>query len=324
MSKNIFRIFDPRVLRNDETNYAELNGNSYRDRKDAYIKSLETEITRSRASEATLIFESEKLRNRVNTLTKMLLQNGIDIPAQEDSASLVGHSNPEMYAHEIRSNAKDNFIHGKEMITEHDVLFDTRAPGSSSAIGRRIDLPLRQDHQRKEILYTESPPETQNTPSSSFTNNTRLCELDPAILGMDFVLTLESPCLGHLHGDPDQPDEPNGHALTTSAQIEFSTPLSYLRPHEPRDKPGHQAPAAVLSRLLDLATNLCADGELTPIQAWNYVRCQPHFGGVEVRSLRNLEERLRKTVKCHGFGAVIESSALEEAVHETLLIGQSF
>ncbi|KAI1493516.1 hypothetical protein F5X96DRAFT_666725 [Biscogniauxia mediterranea] len=301
---------------------------SYRDRKDAYIKSLETEVARSRASEATLIHESEKLRSTVQTLTRLLSQHGITIPSQENPVSSVGHNiTPEMYAPEVRDDTRNNAVYEGEMVTEHGTTFDPPAPGllkGHSIVERQTDLLAWQDHPRKELSYIGQQPETQNASSTSYTNDTRLCELDPAILGMDFVLTLESPCLGHLHGDPDQPDEPNGHALTASAQLQFSPPSSYIKPHEPRRKSSHHAPAAVLSRLLDLAANLCSDGEVTPIQAWNYVRRRPHFGGVEVRSLRDLEERLRRMVKCHGFGAVIEFSALEEAVHETLMLGQSF
>ncbi|KAI0597469.1 hypothetical protein F4775DRAFT_560332 [Biscogniauxia sp. FL1348] len=332
MSNTIFRIFNPRgpkedsaAKRRDQLRRAQ---RSYRDRKDAYIKSLETEIARTRASEATLIRESENLRSTIQSLTKLLSQHGIAISGQENPASSMGHSTPKVYTPPSRYDTRNHAVYGRHMVTEDEATFDIPTLGLSNGhntVEIQSDLPpMQQDHTRKETPSIESQPKTQYTPITSYTNETRLCELDPEILGMDFVLTLESPCLGHLHGDPDQPDEPNGHALTTSAQLQFSSPSSHTKPHEPRAKSSHHPPEAVLSRLLDLAPSLCSDGEVTPIQAWNYVRCHPRFGGAAVRSLRHLEERLRSTVTCHGFGAVMEFSALVEAVQETLLLGQRY
>lgn len=62
-----------------------------------------------------------------------------------------------------------------------------------------------------------------------------------------------------------------------------------------------QAPAALLSRLLGLSPVLCAEGEITPVQAWNYIQQQPGFGGFELGRVRNLAEKLRTQVQCHGY-----------------------
>jgi hypothetical protein len=56
----------------------------------------------------------------------------------------------------------------------------------------------------------------------------------------------------------------------------------------------------MLERLLSLAPDLSDEGEMTPIQAWNNIRCRPNFGGLTARSLGILAERLKKAVKCHG------------------------
>jgi hypothetical protein len=56
----------------------------------------------------------------------------------------------------------------------------------------------------------------------------------------------------------------------------------------------------MLERLLSLAPDLSDEGEMTPIQAWNNIRCRPNFGGLNARSLGILAERLKKAVKCHG------------------------
>ncbi|KAJ1323552.1 AP-1-like transcription factor [Microdochium nivale] len=48
---------------------------------------------------------------------------------------------------------------------------------------------------------------------------TRACDVDQATLGMTFVLKIEEPCLGHIHGDPKRPDDPSGHAMTATSHL---------------------------------------------------------------------------------------------------------
>lgn len=62
-----------------------------------------------------------------------------------------------------------------------------------------------------------------------------------------------------------------------------------------------QAPTAVLDRLLNLSPEVCSEGELTPTQAWNYIKSQPHFSVIDVQSLRTLTEELCKKIACHGW-----------------------
>ena len=122
--------------------------------------------------------------------------------------------------------------------------------------------------------------------------------------------SLERPCLGHLHGNLDEPEEPAGHALTVTAHV-----LSIgSRPPEfrPSAQPVHGAicknvPSATLERLLGLSSELASDHEVTPVQAWNYIRCRPQFGGIEVRSLGRLAESLRNSVKCRGYTSLPET-----------------
>lgn len=112
---------------------------------------------------------------------------------------------------------------------------------------------------------------------------------------------LERPCLGHLHGDPKQPHDPTGHVLTTSAQLHFVSYGPVSTPPEAIAAPSYEhTPSDILNRMLDLASDVCSEGEVTPVQAWHYVRSRPYFGGVDMSSLRRLAERLRELVRCHG------------------------
>ena len=53
---------------------------SYRDRKDIYTKSLEQELARARATEASLIGISQSLRDTIQALVRLLSRYGIEPP----------------------------------------------------------------------------------------------------------------------------------------------------------------------------------------------------------------------------------------------------
>ncbi|KAL1866718.1 hypothetical protein Daus18300_006662 [Diaporthe australafricana] len=175
------------------------------------------------------------------------------------------------------------------------------------------------------LTELESPTKTNNM-SGPAPPLARLGDVDPVALGMDFVLTLERPCLEHLHGDPDKPHDPSGHALTLSSQAcAVTCPSNTTSPVSPESIEQHALPAAMLENLLALSTEVCnSDDQITPVQAWNLIRSQPHFGGFELHGLRTLAESLMGTIKCHGFGAVIPQSVFRRLTFELLLQGKPF
>jgi hypothetical protein len=149
-------------------------------------------------------------------------------------------------------------------------------------------------------------------------------DIDPTVLGMEFVLAIEQPCLGHIHGNPDEPDEPCGHALTLSSQVLSASHQTSTGSPGQCEALCQKTPSAMLESLLELSTELCADHEITPAQAWRHIRSQPHFGGLELRALRALAEMLRDAVKCHGFGAVIEQTVFRNLTFQVLWHGKPF
>ena len=112
---------------------------------------------------------------------------------------------------------------------------------------------------------------------------------------------LEQPCLGHLFGDPNNPDEPNYHSLTASAQLQFAASPSSPQQKRPVVPSFQEDREVVLDRLLNLAPDVCSEDEVTPVQAWNYIRGRPLFGGLRVQDLRTFVEKLREAVACHGY-----------------------
>lgn len=119
-------------------------------------------------------------------------------------------------------------------------------------------------------------------------------------------LSLESPCLGHIHGDPATPTQPSGHALTITSHL-----LAMAPPTSPSQVPQDtattlsqaraDAPTEILDRLLSLSADLAAEGEVTPVQAWNRIcREPPQLKWLGVHGLRWLMDKLTSAVKCHG------------------------
>ncbi|KAK6829412.1 hypothetical protein PG989_005816 [Apiospora arundinis] len=171
------------------------------------------------------------------------------------------------------------------------------------------------------VSATKNSPEPNQDGGTCPEDDTRIGDADEVELGMDFVLTLERPCLDHLAGDPHDAHAPTGHALTVSSQLLCVAPTA---PHPPSHlacpMPG-LAPRDLLDDLLRLSYSLCSDGELTPAQAWRYIRCQPGVALLRVGALRRLAEHLLRDGKCHGYGAVLQTDKFRAAFIDILATG---
>ncbi|PSR80099.1 hypothetical protein BD289DRAFT_485206 [Coniella lustricola] len=139
-------------------------------------------------------------------------------------------------------------------------------------------------------------------------------------LGVEFVLALERPCWRHIHGDPDKPDDPSGHTLTASSQVcAISSPSCDAAQASTGSTDQQQIPAAMLENLLKLSQMLNeSDREVTPVQAWHYLRSQYQFGKLELESLLSLAQSCTDAVKCHGFGAVIDQNKFKKLASSVL------
>ncbi|KEY72616.1 hypothetical protein S7711_06252 [Stachybotrys chartarum IBT 7711] len=263
---------------------------SYRDRKDRYTKALEKELAQSRSNEARLMQESEQLRVTVQNITNLLSQHGILVPPEVDGAvlSTFNAATPGISSLESVETLPSPQLFSPESFGDYYLSSD-----------KEISSPTKSTRHMSSAVYHSG-------------RSVRVCELDQVVVAMEFVLKIEEPCLGHLHGDPQKPNDPTGHALTASAQLACisnhstsATQRAYLSPPA-TTTPYLSAPEAMLERLLSLAPDLSCDGEITPIQAWNIIRSRPQFAGLDVQKLYMLSEALRKSVKCHGFGTVVQ------------------
>ncbi|KAK1980692.1 hypothetical protein LZ30DRAFT_118734 [Colletotrichum cereale] len=342
MSPNIFRIFNPGGEKENpvDKRRTQLRNaqRSYRDRKDRYTKSLEQEIAHTRANEAKLMARCDQLCATVEALTELLAQNGVTIPPgiegnAEDKLTVKYQGATDVMIKDLshQSSTTPMYLRNSEHVRGKGMASSTKTPATVGSIPSTRDV-TSMDEQTTQVphLFSEERPlpggpwsKTDQRLVESTSSCSRMCELDPMLVGMEFVLKVESPCLEHLGGNPKNPSEPTGHALTTSAQLIFSS--SYGKKQDLVALPSYQdKPSYLLQRLLDLSPDLCSNGDLTPAQAWNYIRSQPQFGGIEVKRLWELAEKLRAEVKCHGFGAVIDSQSFEALVFQALMFAQDF
>ncbi|KAK8085904.1 BZIP-type transcription factor [Apiospora phragmitis] len=303
MGDRLFRIFNPNAPKEDAAikrrRQLRQAQKTYRDRKEIYLKSLEEDLKQSRIREANLLREREQMQRIIDDLTQ-----------QRSSQSADDVFTPVSVAKDSPEPSQDG---------------GTRYSHAPEGVNQRLgELGLQQ-------CLTSQQPSQRASPATAILNShgdddTRIGDADEVEVGMDFVLTLEGPCLGHLAGDPHDAHAPTGHALAVSSQLLCVAPTTPTAPHDP--PPGRRlacpppgsglAPRDLLDNLLRLSYSLCSDGELTPAQAWRYIRCQPGVALLRVGALRRLAEQLLRDGKCHGYGTVLQTDKFRAAFMEIL------
>ncbi|KAF2116509.1 hypothetical protein BDV96DRAFT_572268 [Lophiotrema nucula] len=315
---------------------------THRERKEHYIKSLENEVLQLRTNEAKIVQETRNLYTEINRLKRLLDQHGIlygqaqgySLPEQPLSDS---SSAPSLSSISVVSNPR---THGQQLhiggfggsgpntsnqfyLSESDGSPPSGSTLESSSKGLRKKLSFfgRRGHSDSEpsegggdfntfSIPGQGPTSVDVSGLSASASALNLRDVDQTNLGMEFVLTLEAPCLHHTQGEPgsssSQAAAPTGHTLTATA------PLLFQNPTQPVDTSStHSAPwdttSLSLEKLLSLSSNFELSDEITPVQAWHQIRSHPDFDGVGVNGLKRLTEDMLKHVKCYGFGAVIET-----------------
>lgn len=148
-------------------------------------------------------------------------------------------------------------------------------------------------------------------------------EKDPQ-LQIDFILTLEGPCREHTDYlcrrsvvEADDEDMPfSGHALMASCP-----PPSYISnttdanpyPHKTYD-----LPAANLSTLFNLSKQLVTEGQITPIMALQCLKYHDLYRTLTREDVKIIIETLNTKVRCYGFGAVMEEFELADCLSSVL------
>ncbi|KAK4460061.1 hypothetical protein QBC42DRAFT_273085 [Cladorrhinum samala] len=169
--------------------------------------------------------------------------------------------------------------------------------------------------------------------------------LDYEQAGIDFVLTLERPCMSHLPYLLERgtaaggQEQPSGHALMASCppqpfkQLTDDIPFGYTNvnvntttndgvpsignPNGERQRTW-ELKKADLATLMDLSKKLNLDGEVTPVMAWGMVLAHPRLSELKPQDLAKLADELVGKVGCYGFGAVLEEFEVRDALENIL------
>ncbi|KAI9926497.1 hypothetical protein ASPWEDRAFT_176531 [Aspergillus wentii DTO 134E9] len=320
---------------------------THRERKEQYMRALETEVSRLR----------EAYTQEISTANISLQQHKQMVHALMDETDIL-----------------------KDILRAHGISFDAElerrkaerpppgyqsSPLASSSIGSQTAgaAPSNSNH------FTATPPTTISSglsprvngpeahidvsPTQDFSPQTQIChntpselpafldrsgsdggcgpvqairgvfETDPQ-LQVDFILTLESPCREHTDylcrrsiTEADDEDMPfSGHALMASCP-----PPSYIAnttheqayPHKTYD-----LPHANLTTLLNLSRQLVTEGQITPIMALQCLKSHEMYRKLTKDDVKIIIETLNTKVRCYGFGAVVEDFEMMDCLSSVL------
>ncbi|KAI8632286.1 hypothetical protein F5Y19DRAFT_358410 [Xylariaceae sp. FL1651] len=276
---------------------------THRERKELYIKALEDEVLRLKEVYSNVSQDKDKLAEENRQLRNLLHQNGIQSGA----------------------GAMDDVISNPSMgYTSSGSISGSYAPGSSSAF-------------TPPLTSISTVPSVQSLGMGQQHPVQSCVDYDQA--GIDFVLTLEKPCMDHLpwllEKGNDNPGEPCGHALMASCPpepfAELNKEIPFGHAHGAADRveskanDGQQQSLKTwelskgdLTTLLDLSKRLDLDGEITPVMAWGMVLAHPRLTELTQKDFEKVTDDLKGKVRCYGFGAVMEDFEVRDALNAVL------
>ncbi|EKG11884.1 Basic-leucine zipper (bZIP) transcription factor [Macrophomina phaseolina MS6] len=228
----------------------------------------------------------------------------------------------------------------KELLVAHGVAFDPNSPASgfqqmaASSYGgsSRGSVSGSYHAGTASTGYTSPPPSMPSRPApgipmQGIPPQHPHAQMQPAQtgldydqIGIDFVLTLEKPCMDHMQfllvRAEDNEADVSGHAL-----MQTCPPHSHIAEH-PEEKYPHKMPDVSqpdLMKLLDLSHRLpTMEGEITPVMAWVAVIQDPRFQELTKEDIEAVKGDLLAKVRCYGFGAVIEEFEVRDALNSIL------
>ncbi|KAI9694424.1 MAG: hypothetical protein M1822_000040 [Bathelium mastoideum] len=273
---------------------------THRERKEMYIKALEQEVLRLKEVFSSTARERDAFAEENRKLRELLAANGIQFDLSSPAAAPRLASS---YGGSSSGSISGSYPPGSAG-------FSPTPPGRIQGQGQRA--PVSQQN-------------LAQIPQGG---------LDYDQLGIDFVLTLERPCMDHmqflcvrsdesLQNPPPVNDDQSldadvhisGHALMATCP-----PASHIAAH-PQNPYPHKMPdlgVPDLMKLLDLSNRLPLDGEITPIMAWTIVRGHARVAELTQKDIEAIRTDLLAKVRCYGFGAVLEEFEVRDALSNVL------
>ncbi|KAJ4382688.1 hypothetical protein N0V86_001910 [Didymella sp. IMI 355093] len=268
---------------------------THRERKEMYIKALEQEVLRLKETFGTTTRERDQFAEENRRLKELLMAHGIAFD------SIASPSNG------LTINVGSSTYSSSGSVSGY-------GPGSAST---GYTSPPSVHHRNGSISHDMMMPQSMH--AQPMQPNPQVSGLDYDQIGVDFVLTLERPCMDHMQflmvRAHDAEETISGHALMATAP-----PDSHIANH-PEEKYPHQMPDVAmpdLMKLLDLSARLPLDGEITPIMAWVMILKDQNFKTLTKEEIGAIKGELLAKVRCYGFGAVLEEFEVRDALMNAL------
>ncbi|KAJ5801858.1 uncharacterized protein N7503_004308 [Penicillium pulvis] len=321
---------------------------THRERKEQYMRALETEVSRLREaytneiSDANVTIQQQKeminvAQHENEILKEILLANGIQFEPElerrrAERASVGGYQSSPVAGSSIGSQTA-GFTNS---MTQHNttpgtsISTDLSPRANGSVEHPEVSPPMAFAPQQQ--VYHAGPAEQMSALDRSACHAPDapvpamlkgVFESDPQ-LQIDFILTLEGPCREHTDylcrrsvTEADDEDMPfSGHALMATCP-----PPSYIANTTPDQTYPHKAPDLPhpnLSTLLNLSRQLVTEGQITPIMALSCLKNHELYPSLSRDDVKIIIDTLNTKVRCYGFGAVVEDFELIDCLSSVL------
>ncbi|KAF7853849.1 uncharacterized protein EAF02_011839 [Botrytis sinoallii] len=290
---------------------------THRERKELYIKALEQEVFRLKENFSNVTQSKQSLAEENRQLKKLLAQHGISWNG---------------------SGGVDEFTNNPSLgYKSSDSQAGSYAPGSLSF--SPPPLSHSSNSNPNSTYYDAGSPQLGGAHRFYNGNDSSMAHqpvqgVDYDQAGIDFVLTLERPCMDHMQFLVERSSDADGeffsgHALMATCppepemEMHPDIPFGHCLPHSHESDEMNGVPPkqktwdlskSDLANLLDLSKRLDLNGEITPVMAWGMVLGHPRFLELTDVDLKNMSEELLPKVRCYGFGAALEEFEVRDAL----------
>ncbi|RDW74596.1 protein flbB [Aspergillus mulundensis] len=312
---------------------------THRERKEQYIRALESEVARLREaytqeiSAANLAVHQHRemvssVSEENNMLKEILAAHNINIDAELERRRVERPMGPVFHSSPVGAGSVGSQT-GVASFTAHTY---STPPTTVSSSGMSPKV-----HGVEKFDFSSVPDAGPSSHGIAAMPCDALAAIDrrPPIQGggifedhpqlqIDFILALESPCREHTDylcrrsvTEADDEDMPfSGHALMATCP-----PPSYISnttseqtyPHKTYD-----LPHANLTTLLNLSRQLVTEGQVTPIMALQALKSHDMYTRLTRDDVKLIMDTLENKVRCYGFGAVLEDFELMDCFSSVL------
>ncbi|KAG9235026.1 hypothetical protein BJ875DRAFT_375144 [Amylocarpus encephaloides] len=272
---------------------------THRERKELYIKALEQEVIRLKENFSMVSQTKESLAEENRQLKQLLAQHGIPWHGTGGVDELLPQASADY--------------------TSSGSISGSYAPGSQG-------YSPPPTHSATSATNSQFPHRNGANNGRNMAQQQVQQGVDYDQAGIDFVLTLERPCMDHLQYlvelSSDAEGPACGHTLMASCPPMPDVKTEIPFGHGPRQNAEAQKTwdlsKSDLANLLDLSKRLNLDGEITPVMAWGMILSHDRFSELKAGDFEKMSQELRGKIRCYGFGAVLEEFELRDAIANVL------